>query len=251
MRSRLPARVLMAGLLVLLIGAFLLFHASRPVRPLPQMSAEAAGLRWQECAARGALAGPTGEDWQQAEACFGHPSLSWDENDRASAGQRTDHGYRLQVGKDVYETQGRPLLWPNPYLYTLTRNGRLQKLLLGNFSTYSPDLNLRHLAGHMAWTFDDGRLSTVIYDGADLRSTYGLEAAYAPYALRGKLIFVGRQGDRYFVVYNGQKVGPAFDHILIAYCCEPAMYSVRGGSGRYTFWGQRGGQRYMVEISAP
>lgn len=45
-------------------------------------------------------------------------------------------------------------------------------------------------------------------------------------------------------------MGPAFDRILIAHCCEPAMYSARGGSGSYAFWGQRDGQRYVVEISA-
>lgn len=77
-----------------------------------------------------------------------------------------------------------------------------------------------------------------------------LDAPYAPYALADKLIFVGRQGEQYFVVYDGQRVSPVFDRILLAYCCEPAMYSIRGGSGRYTFWGTRGNARYMVEISA-
>ncbi len=250
MSFRLPARALVAGFVVVLAGVFLLAQNSGPVRALPEVSAEAAGLRWQECAARRALAGPTGEDWQQAEACFGHLSLVWDENDQAQAGQRTDHGYRLQVGADVYETHERSLPWPNLNLYTLTRNGRLQKLLFGYFWAYSPDLNLRNLTGNVAWTFDDGRLSTVIYKGGDLRSTYGLDAAYAPYALADQLIFVGRQDDQYFVVYEGQRVGPAFDRILIAHCCEPAMYSARGGSGRYTFWGTRSGERYMVEISA-
>ena len=64
-----------------------------------------------------------------------------------------------------------------------------------------------------------------MYDGVDLRAAYGFEAVYAPYAMRDKLIFVARQDDQYFVVYDGRRLGPVFDRILIAYCCEPAAYS--------------------------
>ena len=213
--------------------------------PRIEASAEAAGLRWREC-----KVGPDGEDWAQTEACFEHPSVVWDDTDRANAGERTQHGYRLRTGQDVYETYEHETFVPNLNLYTLTRNGRLQKLILGRFTAYSPDLGLTNLAGNTAWTFDDGHVATIVYDGADLRSTYSLDAAYAPYALANKLIFVGRWADHYFVVYDGQQVGPTFDQILIAHCCEPAMYSARGGGARYTFWGQQGDERYMVEIVA-
>ena len=64
-----------------------------------------------------------------------------------------------------------------------------------------------------------------MYGGVDLRSAYNIEAAYAPYALRDKLIFVARRDDQYFVVYDGQRLGPAYDRIHIAYCCEPAATS--------------------------
>lgn len=206
---------------------------------------EAAGLSWRECPAR-----PDVEEWRQAEACFGHPALAWDDADRAHAGERTAHGYRLAIGPDVYETRAIATPIPSLSVYALSVNGRLRKLFLGRFTTYSPDLDLVNLAGRAAWTFDDGRLATVVYNGVDLRTANGFEAVYAPYALRDKLIFVARQDDQYFVVYDGRRLGPVFDHILIAYCCEPAAYSARGASGRYTLWGERDSTRYMVEISA-
>ncbi len=213
--------------------------------PLPETPPEAAGLNWRECPVE-----PEGEGWKQAEACFGHPWPVLDEIDRAHKGERTTRGYRLKIGQDLYETREHALPLPISNLYTLTKNGRLKSLLFGEFSTYSPDLGLADLAGTVAWTFDDGHRATVVYGGADLRRTHKLDAAFAPYVLADKLIFVGHRDDKYFVIYDGQRVGPVFDSVLIAHCCEPAMYSARGGSGSYVFWGQRDDQHYVVEISA-
>ena len=52
------------------------------------------------------------------------------------------------------------------------------------------------------------------------------------------------------MVYEGQRLGPAYDRINIAYCCELAATSAHGARGRYTFWGERDAERYMVEVSA-
>lgn len=210
-----------------------------------EISAAAAGLRWLECPVQ-----PDSEEWRQAEACFGHPTLAWDDADRAAAGERTAAGRRLTIGTDVYETREIATPIPNLSLYALSVNGRLQKLFLGRFTTYSPDLGLANLAGRAAWTFDDGRTATIVYGGVDLRSAYRLEAAYAPYAIRDRLLFVARRDDQYFMVYDGQRLGPAYDRIHIAYCCEPAATSAHGAAGRYTFWGERDGVRTVVEISA-
>lgn len=210
-----------------------------------EISAAAASLNWRECPVQ-----PDVEEWRQAEACFGHPALAWDDADRAAAGERTAHGRRLTIGADVYETRAIATPIPNLSLYTLNAKGRLQKLFLGRFTTYSPDLGLADLAGRAAWTFDDGRVATVVYGGADLRSAHNIEAAYAPYAIQDRLIFVARRDNQYFVVYDGQRLGPAYDRINIAYCCEPAATSAYGAAGRYTFWGERDDERYMVEVSA-
>ncbi|OQA45046.1 MAG: hypothetical protein BWY52_01426 [Chloroflexi bacterium ADurb.Bin325] len=233
------------SILLLLIGAVLLLAACGASAPPAAVSPEAAGLAWRE---RPIAPGAT--DWRQAEAYFGEQFWpAWDDADRAAAGVRTERGHRLTIGTGVFETRMVAIPILNLDLYLLARNGRLNKVHLGRFTTYSPDLGLLSVADQAAWAFDDGRTSTVVYGGADLRSAYAADAVYAPYALDGKLIVVARRGEQYIVVYDGQQVGPTFDAITIAYCCEPAMYTARGGAGRYTFWGERRGVRYAVQIS--
>lgn len=230
---------------LLLMGAVLLLAACGTGAPPAAVPPEAAGLTWREC-----LIAPDATDWRQAEGCFGEQFWpAWDDADRAAAGVQTERGHRLTIGADVFETRVVATPIPNLDLYLLTRNGRWSKAYLGCFTTYSPDLGLLAAAGQAVWAFDDGRTSTVVHGGTDLRSAYAADAVYAPYALDGKLIVVARRGEQYVVVYDGRQAGPAFDAITIAYCCEPAMYTARGGAGRYTFWGERQGERYAVEIS--
>ena len=88
-----------------------------------EISAETAGLRWRECPVQ-----PDIEEWRQAEACFGHPALAWDDADRAAAGERTAAGWRLTIGADVYETREIATPIPNLSLYTLSANSHLQRL---------------------------------------------------------------------------------------------------------------------------
>jgi hypothetical protein len=100
----------------------------------------------------------------------------------------------------------------------------------------------------VVWEFCGERVQTITYDGKDLRTQFGLDAAYRPYELDGKLISIGEKDDAYFIVYDGEQVGPPFDLIVMSYCCEIALYAPRFGEGRYGFWGQRGGRSYVVEI---
>lgn len=133
--------------------------------------------------------------------------------------------------------------------YTLYKNDQAIQSLYGEFAAYSPNVSLQNIGGKAAWEFSDGNTATIIYDGSDVRHLYSLDKAYRPYGLDGKLIFIGQKGGRYFVVYDGWKVGPDFDEIVIAYCCEPVLWSVQYGQGKYVFWGSRDGQWYVVEIA--
>ena len=49
---------------------------------------------------------------------------------------------------------------------------------------------------------------------------------------------------------DGRKVGPGFEQVTIAYCCETMLYSVQFGQGRYQFRGTRAGVEYIVEVRA-
>jgi hypothetical protein len=215
------------------------------LQPAGLKTAEAAavGLTWKEC--------PLAQDDhpQDVETCFGHPVPLRTESERANFGTRVDmENLQLAIGKDVYQSKLAGSLF-NLEMYSLYRNGDFIKTLYGEFTAYSPNLSLQAVEGKAAWEFSDGERATIIYNGVDLRDLYHIDKALRPYSLGDKLIFIGQKGSRYFVVYDGWKVGPDFDQIVIAYCCETSLWSVQAGQGRYLFWGSRDGQRYLVEIA--
>jgi len=204
---------------------------------------EDVGLTWQECAIS------QGFNGKQAETCFGQPVPLWNESEKAKFGTRFDaENLQLMIGQDVYQANLTGSLFTIEK-YTLYRNGDFIQSLYGEFSSYSPNVSLQNVGGKAAWEFSGGETATIIYDGLDVRHLYSLDKAYRPYGLDDKLIFIGQKGSKYFVVYDGWKVGPDFDEIAIAYCCEPVLWSVQYGQGKYLFWSSRDGQRYVVEIS--
>ena len=196
-------------------------------------------LRWRECSM-------AEFDWREGEACLGYP-LSVLEGS-GTVGTRTEAGELvLQVDGDVYGTRtlGSELL-PRASLH---KNGRRVLTIFDGTPFHSPNISLRLINGKVAWEFYGERVQTIIYDGKDLRAQYGLDAAYRPYELDGKLIFIGGKDDAYFIVYDGEQIGPPFDEVAIGYCCEIALYAPCFGEGQYVFWGQREGSSYVVEIT--
>jgi hypothetical protein len=199
-----------------------------------------AGLRWRECAVNGL-------DWREAEACLGYPLSAL--GGGGTIGTRTeDGGLVLVANGDVYETRtlGSDLL----SRASLRKNGRPVRTIYDGTPFYSPHISLQLIDNEVAWEFHGERVQTITYGGRDLRVQHGLDAAYRPYELNGKLIFIGERDGVYFVVYDSEQIGPLFDEITIGYCCEIALYAPRFGEGRYVFWGQRGGSSFVVEITA-
>jgi len=225
---------LLLALLILLLAACACRAAALPV-----VSPEAAGLSWRECPV-------TGYNAEEAAACLGHPYGEQTATDRAAMGTRQDDTLRLRIGADAYEARSLP----TGLFYLLSRNGRPVSILPGRYETHDPSISVRNVAGQVAWEFsDDGWTSTIIYGGRDLRRVYGIDAAYRPYELAGKLIFTAQRGGRYFIIYDGRQIGPTFDHIMIAQCCEAVLYSPVGGGGEYRFWGERDGRMVVVEVA--
>lgn len=235
-----------ASLLALAFIAILGWTGCNSIRRVNLNSVEPSDvdLSWQECP------DTKGFDWKEAETCFGHSMPLWNDEERVNFGSRIGmEDFRLTIGNDIYETRINDDLFPSEK-YTLYKNGNTVQSLSGEFTSFSPNRSLQNIAGKAAWEFSDGNSATVIYDGEDVRSLYGLDRAYKPYGLDGKLIFVGEKDNKYFVVYDGQKVGMDFDKIMIAYCCEPLLWSVQYGKERYLFWGSRNEQRYITEITS-
>lgn len=240
-KRRLTIAVLLFITAILAGSLYLLL---RPTPSHPSVAPEEVGLNWQEC--------PVSADysWQQAESCFGHPMPLWSESDAVNFAQRIgEEGFRLNVGPNTYEVVPEERTSMIDVCYTLYRDGIALYTLCGEFTAYSPNRSLQKIGDKVAWEFADPQNATIIYDGKDLRSEYNLSAAYRPYGLGSHLLFIGQQDKRYFVMYDGQKVGPDFDSIFIAPCCEPALWSVQYGQGKYLFWGSRDGDSYVVEIS--
>jgi hypothetical protein len=212
---------------------------------LAQVTPEDVGLTWRECAA-------SALESAQVEACLGSRPVR-SAADAARQASRTGSGLRLDLGATAYETRHLGLgiipgwRW-DPYV--LLGNGRPLAILFGKFETYDPDVSLQVIGGQAAWEFASARTATIIYGGRDLRRVYELLAAYRPYELGGKLAFIGKKDGRYFLVYDGRQVGPSFERMPIAYCCEAMIYAPTGAEGRYRFWGYREGQLYAVEITA-
>jgi hypothetical protein len=218
--------------------------ASRQSLGLQIANPEDVGVTWQECTIS------QGFDWKQAETCFGHFMPLWDESEKANFGSRLDdmESLQLTIGQDIYRASLSGGLFPKEK-YTLYKNDRVIQSLYGESTSYSPNLSLQNIGGKAVWEFSDGNAATIIYDGLDVRQLYGLDKAYRPYGLDDKLIFIGQIDDKYFVVYDGWRIGPDFDEIAIAYCCEPVLWSVQYGQGKYLFWDSRDGQWYVVEIA--
>lgn len=236
-----PVNRVFALALLLTIGQ--VSCASVRDRDLKSTEPESVGLTWQECAIS------QGFDWKQAEDCFGHAMLLWGKEEEGRFGHRVGlESIQLTVGPDEYEAS---LDWGivQNVKYTLYRNGKAIRSLYGDYSTYSPNISLQNLGGKAVWEFCDGRTATVVHDDLDIRQVYNVDRAYRPYGLDEKLILVGEKDGKYFVIYDGWKVGPDFEEIVIAYCCEPVMWSVQYGQGKYLFWGSRDGQWYVVEIA--
>ncbi len=204
---------------------------------------EDVGLTWQECVV-------TSFDWKEAETCFGHSMPLRDERERGNFADRLGdlESLQLKIGQDVYRAVPTGSIFAIQR-YTLYRNDKVVRSLYGRFTAYSPNVSLQNVDGKAVWEFSDGETATIIYDSRDVRQFYRLDRAYRPYGLGGKLIFIGQKDDRYLVVYDGWKIGPDFERVYIAYCCEPVLWSVQFGQNKYLFWGDRGGQKYIVEVS--
>jgi len=201
------------------------------------------GLSWQECPVT------EGFNWTQAETCFSHPMPLWNDEEKINFGIQIDmESFQLAIGNDVYETRVNDDLFLKQK-YTLYKNKNAIQSLSGEFTSFSPNRSLQNIGGKAVWEFSDGNTATIIYDGLDVRSLYDLDKAFSPYGLDGKLIFVGEKSNKYFIVYVGQKVRTDFDKVMIAYCCEPMLWSVQYGQEKYLFWGSRNEQWYIIEIT--
>ena len=218
-----------------------------PLTPYIKMSKidYPSGLLWLECE----VSFDKYQKWIVAEKCFGFPLSSWQDEDRAHLGERfkrdpfKSDDIRITINGILYETDNEP-----GGLYILYRNGKMFAETISGDTTFPPNRSLQDVGGKVAWELANPEHPTIIIDGQDFRQEYNLDAAYLPYNINDRLIFVAKKDSKYFVVYGEEQIGPEFNNISIAYCCGPAGYSIQRVQGQYWFWGVRESRYYLVMI---
>jgi hypothetical protein len=228
------------GVVVLLILGSLLFREKLPVS-----TPEAADVVWQEC-----LLTEGYGNWRQAQECFGLPEPTGEREDGINYSKRVGmENFQLNIGEDVYQTHRMGSFFSFE-VYSLSRNQWPISIQLGEFIAHSPNIGLDDVAGKAAWEFVTLDKPTIIYNERNLRQRYNLDQAFSPYSLNGKLVFLGQQTDRFFVVFDGKRLSPDYEDVIHAYCCEAVMYSPVGRQGAYLFNARRNGMSYLVMLTS-
>jgi hypothetical protein len=119
-----------------------------------------------------------------------------------------------------------------------------QECELSSWKDSSTGLKARDCFGDFSFTpgYDDMLLPNTV-----LHSPFTF--IYRPFRLNGQPIFVEKLGVKYYVNYQGRKMGPVFDNIYTDGCCENAAYAIVAEEGRYIFRGKRAGKYFLVMIS--
>jgi hypothetical protein len=224
-----------------------LFSSNVFAQSPPIVTKRVGDLIWQECEISQAVY----EGKSPSSGCVRRwrNSVLSNSSDQRSLGKHdlSTDSIELQIGKDLYKTAPSQV----NANYVFTRNGEPIAQLASEFVTFSPNRSLQNIGGQAVWEFaGEPETFAVLVEEKDMRSPSQVQKAFEPYGIRNKLIFVGQKDDRFFVMYDGQKISDEFEEVFIAYCCEPVAYSIQQGNGAYLFQGKRDGKYYLVKISA-
>lgn len=224
--------------------------------PLPPvlsvMPLAGTGLTWYEC---------EGVDWFALQVCenllgfqlkeeYGDSKLVYGEN-------VTDKGLfywriRLKISRDIYELinprypEGvlAPNANPDVAEYRLDKNGELLSMIDTSLWIIPAMLEV---GGKYALQLNTPNDNTIIYNGVDLRQAFDLDGAAAAWELNDRLIFVAYKDELYFVMYEGEQIGPEFNGINI-FDGETLQFEVRRAPEQYWFRAYRESRYYVVAI---
>ena len=114
------------------------------------------------------------------------------------------------------------------------------------YMSVTNEMQVERCFGHPAdWSDADEDLITI----EDIHKPIFISADQ-PYLLNGKQIFLARMGVKYFVMFDGHKVGPTFSDVQLGDDYGIPEFNVDHGKGWYVFRGVRNGNYYLVEISS-
>ena len=232
-----------------------------PTEELPSATPTDVNLGWEECSIPNDSK-INGVDISQIETCFNLSLPLLTDEEKSNFGIKQIDGlntepytYKLIIGNDLYETKMIEFSVSNmEYKYALYKNGDITQNYSGAVSLFAP-MSLQNIGGKAVWevsefTEHQKGTATIFYDGVDIQKLYGLDKAHHPYGINNKLIFIGEKDNKYFIVYDGKKVGPDFDKVRLTFVSEPAPHwSVQFGNGTYLFWGFKNEQWSIIKIA--
>lgn len=83
----------------------------------------------------------------------------------------------------------------------------------------------------------------------EIAKKYGMQNVIVPYEVGGKMVFLAEKNDRWFVMYDGERILEEFERIDFGYCCEPAVYMPRAFNYRYyVFFATQDAKQMLVEV---
>jgi hypothetical protein len=88
----------------------------------------------------------------------------------------------------------------------------------------------------------------VVIDGEDFGSKHGYTEVFGWQLLAGKPFYYAVKDGKTSIVYGDQVFPTQYDTVVHYRCCSPAMYNNWGNEQMATFFGQRDGRWYYVEI---
>ncbi len=152
------------------------------------------GITWTECVAPYQDYSQTEATTEFAASCFGMDIPTWDDHDRAMAGERIEEGngsyLRQVIGEDVYIVRAVYENGAGDYEYL--KNGDVLIEASAPFTTYEPSRYLWNIGGKVVWELVTD--APVIYvDGIDYNEKYQLDGSFFPYAIKDKLIYIAYQ----------------------------------------------------------
>lgn len=205
------------------------------------------GLTWIECVVPNRDYSLLNKDMNILKRCVDPFAESGDNNISQGEHIKGDLDFddvRITVGEDRYEARlvSRS---EEGFRYELSKNGDVTYTATAQFMTHNPNQNLLLIDGKLVWELA-GSQPEIIVDSVGFNEKYQLEGSYFPHEIKGKLIFVAKDGDKFSIMYDEKAIGPEFDEISMPYCC--AMVPLIRGNGQYWFVGSREGVKYLVSI---
>ncbi|MEZ0396767.1 MAG: hypothetical protein ABWK53_10120 [Anaerolineales bacterium] len=91
-------------------------------------------------------------------------------------------------------------------------------------------------------------LGGIIVDGELLNVTYGYEEAFGFQTMAGRPFYFFQRNGRVGAVYDGREIALDYDAVHHYYCCSGAAFNPEPAENMVSFFAQRNGVWYYVEI---